>query len=231
MKELYSALLKAKTKIGNIPKNRKAAYGRYADLDAILSAVEPALSEEGLVLVHRVELSEEGRNTLVTQLVHVGTAQSIESAIPLLMKDPNNPQQLGGSMTYARRYGITSLLSIVADDDDDGNTSAGKNRDGNPLPAKKQAPSSDSGEPKKKGVTVERVKEIFTADAKIHKDLVEALIGEFKRAGFGDSQIVPEIRGLLGRNFGQLSQLTEAEARTAVGHARKVGRGDADRLS
>lgn len=227
MKELYTALLNAKRNIGTIAKNRKAAYGRYADLDAILSAVEPALADHGLVIVQRVELDDDKRPMLSTELVHVETAQSIQSLMPLLMKDPSNPQQLGGSMTYARRYGITALLSIVADDDDDGNTSAGKNRDGTPGRPQRQV----QGNAPKKGVSQERIKEVFSVERNIPDNIVEALVGEFKRAEFSDSQIVPEIRALLGRDFGHLSQLTEAEARTAAGHARKVNRGDAERLS
>lgn len=222
MKELYTALLKAKRNISPPQKNRKAMYGRYADLDAVLTAVEGPLAAEGLVITQSVVQGDTGNSFLRTSVVHTETAQSISSDVPLVSKDLNDPQKLGGSITYARRYGITALLSIVADDDDDGNTSAGKQRDGS---------QAQKARPQGKGVSQERIQEVFSVDTNIPQTLVDALVGEFKRADFEDSQIVPEIRALLGRDFGFLSQLTEAEARTAVGHARKVKRGDAERLS
>lgn len=221
MKELYAALLKAKRNISPPQKNRKAMYGRYADLDAVLTAVEGPLAAENLVISQSVVQNDTGSNFLRTSLYHTETGQGISSDVPLVSKDLNDPQKLGGSITYARRYGITALLSIVADDDDDGNTSAGKSRDG----------SKPQGRPPGKGVSQERIQEVFSVERSIPNNIVEALVGEFKRADFSDSQIVPEIRALLGRDFGHLPQLTEAEARTAVGHARKVKRGDAERLS
>ena len=61
--------------------------------------------------------------------------------------------------------------------------------------------------------------------------MVDALIAEYKRAGFGESEIIPEVSAVIDREFKQISELTEAEARTAVGHARKVKAEDEDRLT
>lgn len=214
MSELHQALLRAKRNITPPQKNSKAMYGRYADLEAVLGAVEPALAGEGLLLSHSGRIVD-GQPTLVTSLIHAESGDTLESVIPLVSKNSNDPQQLGGSITYARRYGISALLSIVADDDDDGNTSSGKERDGS----------------KKKGVSEEEVKEAFTTEQNISKKKVEGVFKEFERAGFDDGEVVPEIRKLLGRRFGQLAEITEAEATTAVGHARKVKRGDVQRLT
>lgn len=216
---LHSALLEAKRNMSPPTKNRKAVYGRYADLEAILQAVEPPLADQGLVLTQHGDFLSD-KPVLVTRLTHVDTGESIESAVPLLSKSGNDPQQLGSAITYARRYGITALLSVVADDDDDGNTGAGKERDG----SKKKAPKGE-------GVTEKQIQDALKVQDGLSEKLIDALITEYERADFERGDIVPEIQKLLGREFGQLSELTEAEARAAAGHARKVKRGDSERLS
>jgi hypothetical protein len=40
--------------------------------------------------------------------------------MPLLL-DKRNSQGLGSAITYARRYALTAVLNLVADEDDDGN--------------------------------------------------------------------------------------------------------------
>ncbi|MCA1807713.1 MAG: ERF family protein [Actinobacteria bacterium] len=216
----YRALLEAKRNISPPAKNRKANYGRYADLEAILTAVEPPLADQGLVITQSVEVGEYGP-VLTTRVVHAESGEHISSSVPLVYKNQNDPQQLGGSITYARRYGITALLSVVADDDDDGNTSSGKQKDGKPLPKPKTEPE---------GVTQEQIEGALRG-GELPEKLVQALVTEYKRSGFEEAEIVPEVKALLERDFGQLSTLTEAEARTAAGHARKLKRGDVERLT
>jgi hypothetical protein len=133
VKELYQALMRAKQNINPPQKTGKAMYGRYATLEAVLRAVEGPLANEGL-LISQVGVCEQETPILRTIIIHADTGQTIHSDIPLVSRDDKDPQKLGGSMTYARRYGISAILSIVADDDDDGNTSAGKQRDGTAQP-------------------------------------------------------------------------------------------------
>jgi hypothetical protein len=48
----------------------------------------------------------------------------MQSEQVLRMKDLNNPQQLGSSLTYARRYALASIFNLNQTDDD-GNTATG----------------------------------------------------------------------------------------------------------
>lgn len=222
--ELYQALLRAKQNISAPLKNRKAMYGKYADLDAVLQAVEVPLAKEGLFISQSGVVLDSG-NVLRTSIIHANTGQSIYSDIPLVTKDDRDPQKMGSSITYARRYGITAILSIVADDDDDANTSAGRNRDGS-KPTK-QAPTKAD-----KAVTQEQLEEALAIENPLPKKMVEGLINEYQRAGFNrDVDIMAELHAVIDRDFTHIAELTEAEARTAVGHARKVGRGDVARIS
>lgn len=219
MTELYQALLRAKQNISPPAKTRKAMYGKYADLESVLTSVEGPLAREGLFITQSGVTNIGDTPVLRTTVVHAETGQSIHSDIPLVAKNPNDPQALGGSITYARRYGITAILSIVADDDDDGNTSAGKERDGSKKKAEKQA-------------TIDDVKAAMDIENPLPGKLVDALIKEYQRAGFDkDADMMAEIKALIDRDFGQLAELTKAEATTAAGHARKVKAGDAERLA
>jgi hypothetical protein len=114
MKELIKALIKAKGDFPPIVKDKKGARSRYASLDSVLSAVEPVLLQNGLVVVQAVE-----GDTLKSTLYHV-SGDSLSSVYPL--PSSGTAQEFGGAITYARRYSLCALLSVTADEDDDGAT-------------------------------------------------------------------------------------------------------------
>lgn len=125
-KGFYDALAKAQGAFQPIRRDktvsvRTKAGGTYsfsyAPLEAILRATLPALNKEDFALVQRVE-----EDHLVTTLYH-GQGQ-LHGSIKILVSD-SGPQAYGSALTYARRYGVTLLLGICADDDDDGNAAEG----------------------------------------------------------------------------------------------------------
>lgn len=112
-KNIYQRLHEAKLEIGKVAKNAKNPHFKntYADLNALIEAVEPILLDKGLVLLQPIK---EGKVfTIITSIID---SYSIESYIDL----PNNlnPQQLGSAVTYFRRYTLQSLMSLQAIDDD-----------------------------------------------------------------------------------------------------------------
>ena len=120
-------LLEAKKEIGKVAKNAKNPHFKntYADVNALIEAVEPILLDKGLLLLQPII-----DNHVVTRIIDVESGEAIESALQL----PNglNPQQLGSAVTYFRRYTLQSLLSLQATDDD------GQQASTPPPPAKKQ---------------------------------------------------------------------------------------------
>lgn len=98
----------------------------YAPLESILHAVAPALSKNGLALTQAV-VANNGKDVVETTLRH-SSGQLISNLIPIFVKD-DGPQAYGSGLTYARRYGVTLLLCISADDDDDGNAAEGNTAD------------------------------------------------------------------------------------------------------
>lgn len=140
-----AALAGAAAKFQPIARNRTVSVATrnggsysftYATLDAIVAAVRPALSEAGLVLVQSVITEEVTESTadgvsirreemLETRLLHA-SGEWLSNLTPVLVSDgENSAQAYGSAITYARRYGITQLLCVVADEDDDGNAAAG----------------------------------------------------------------------------------------------------------
>jgi hypothetical protein len=122
MKELYTALLEAKKTFPKIIKNKTNPHfkNRYADLDTILEAIEPSLHRNGLFITQSIS-----GNTLKTRIIHASSGQVLESADGYPLPEGLDSQKFGGAITYARRYDLCSMLSITAEDDDDGAKAVG----------------------------------------------------------------------------------------------------------
>jgi hypothetical protein len=116
---LYPALLAAMRDFNPVVKNKQNPHLKnfYADLGAVLEAVTEPLASHGLLIVQRFS-SDQGTPILITEIVHAESGQSIASALPVICKDPTDPQKLGGAITYARRYSLVAILSLTAEDDD-----------------------------------------------------------------------------------------------------------------
>jgi hypothetical protein len=113
MKNLYLKLAEVKREVGKVSKNSKNPHFKntYADLNALIDAVEPILLEKGLLMLQPIA---EGK--VCTVIFDVETELSIESSIALPVL--SDPQKLGSAITYFRRYTLQSLLSLQAEDDD-----------------------------------------------------------------------------------------------------------------
>jgi hypothetical protein len=113
MKNLYLKLAEVKREVGKVSKNSKNPHFKntYADLNALIDAVEPILLEKGLLMLQPIA---EGK--VCTVIFDVETELSIESSI--LLPALSDPQKLGSAISYFRRYTLQSLLSLQAIDDD-----------------------------------------------------------------------------------------------------------------
>lgn len=108
---LHQKLHRAKLAIGKVTKNATSHHSKYADLNAILSTVEPVLLENGLLLIQPIQ-----GNSVCTQIVDVDSGVMLESCMDL--PQGVNPQNMGSAITYYRRYTLQSALSLQAVDDD-----------------------------------------------------------------------------------------------------------------
>ena len=113
---IFATLDRARAAFPAIVKNRVNPHfkSRYADLEAILDVVEPVLRDHGLCLFQTV--LDNKLHTEVHRTEGTGAATCI-----LPLPEEVDSQKLGSAITYARRYGIVTLLGLVTEDDDDGN--------------------------------------------------------------------------------------------------------------
>lgn len=90
---------------------------KYMTLDSIMHAVRPALAENGLFITQHLH-----GDSLQTVIMHE-SGQYISSSLPFQVMNgsgTNNLQNLGGGLTYLRRYALCAILAIAADEDNDG---------------------------------------------------------------------------------------------------------------
>lgn len=92
---------------------------KYATLDNIIEVYSEPLSNAGLVVYHTSK-----DNILNTIIVDCDDWTDISTQFVL---SGTTPQQIGSSITYAKRYNLWQLLNIATDDDDDGNSASETN--------------------------------------------------------------------------------------------------------
>lgn len=146
--QVATALAKAQGAFPPIPRDRTVTVDikdretrrivgnysyKYAPLETIIEKTRPALSEAQLATLQSPELVPvDGKMVEVvrTVLVH-SSGEWMAVDIPLFFsRGQNAAQDYGSSLTYARRYGMTLILCVAADDDDDAKHLEGSERPG-----------------------------------------------------------------------------------------------------
>ena len=111
--KIYQKIIEAKREIGKVAKNAKNPHFKntYADLNALIEAVEPILLEKGLTLLQPII-----ENKVFSKIIDAESGECVESYLYLPLS--LTPQAMGSAITYYRRYTLQSLLSLQAVDDD-----------------------------------------------------------------------------------------------------------------
>jgi hypothetical protein len=124
IKELLTALAKAQGKISAAKKDSTNPHfkSKYADLASCWEAIKESLSSNGLSLTQWVSPSERGVS--ITTFLGHSSGEWLSSEATFPVKDQSNPQSMGSSITYARRYCLSAAIGLVADEDDDGNAAS-----------------------------------------------------------------------------------------------------------
>lgn len=121
--EIAKAFIKAQSEMANAVKGTTNPFlkNKYADLNAVREAVIPTLNKYGIAVLQPL-VTIEGKNYVKTLLLHE-SGQTMESLTEIIYARQNDAQAQGSGITYARRYGLQSLVCIGADDDDGNNAS------------------------------------------------------------------------------------------------------------
>lgn len=160
----YKKLMKS---IEVVTKNKQGFGYNYADLVAVYDEVKPKIMENNFILIQTVQKSDgimrrkdtavpvskdKDNNILLSgtvdweipvynlhsEIIHE-SGKVLMCDIPLVMDDVD-PQALGSSITYMRRYSLFVLLGMTTEEDDDGLKASAKgkfnqNYGKKPLPA------------------------------------------------------------------------------------------------
>jgi hypothetical protein len=113
--ELGIALATFHSLVGKIGKDAKNPFFKssYASLPHILDEIAEPLEKAGLVISQFPDGSG-----LTTMLIHSKTGQFLMAKYDMPVAKANDPQALGSAISYARRYAVSSILSLKIDDDD-----------------------------------------------------------------------------------------------------------------
>lgn len=154
----------------------------YASLADVTEAAAPVLSSHGLAFTCASQPAGDGTFVLVGRLMHT-SGQFVEGVLPLYGR---TPQEIGGSITYMRRYLLGSLSGLVTDDDPDAPGAAKRTR--------RQVPDGQALTRKTQG----------------------QMFALFKRKGISESAQLAGIINLIGREVESRTDITEAEAKTVI---------------
>ena len=116
--QLAAAMAKAQPAIAPAIKDAANPFfkSKYADLGEVWRVIQAAFAPHGLSVLQVPETAEDGSVTLTTMVLHE-SGEWIAGTMPVrVVKD--DPQGVGSGITYARRYALSAMCGVVAEDDD-----------------------------------------------------------------------------------------------------------------
>jgi hypothetical protein len=177
--KISAAILKAQMSMGVAHKDSQNPFfkSKYADLNSIREACMPALNANGIsVLQPTIQI--DGKNFVQTVLLHE-SGERISGLTEIVYSKSNDAQSQGSGITYARRYGLQSLMNVGAEDDDGTKASAPTN--GHATAPVNKSPELTKGTPAYKkavihiaqGGSIDQVKKTYHLSPEIEKQIFE----------------------------------------------------------
>lgn len=219
LSELAAAMVKVQANLPKLERDRtvevrpknSAPYGySYATLANLSEAVLPLLAENGLTFITMPGSGSQGGMCLRYTLMHT-SGQALSGEFPISAE--GGIQQLGGRITYARRYILAAVVGITADEDDESRLSeegprtaqrAPKNASGGAQTARRSTPppplpQEDNGPGPATGPQLTKAHTVFTSIGWTERD-------DKLRA----SSVI------VGRPLTSSTDMTKAEAHTLI---------------
>jgi hypothetical protein len=117
---LAAALVKAQPQFKTAKMSSVNPFfkSKYADLGEVWEAVQEALEANGLTVSQFPDAI--GQEPALTTILLHESGEWLAATYPLMVTDKEStPQGYGSALTYARRYGLSAVLGVIADVDDD----------------------------------------------------------------------------------------------------------------
>ena len=146
---LAAALAKAQAKIKPAEKDSDNPFfkSKYADLASVQTACREHLAANGLCVIQLPRTVAEGVE-VETMLAHASGEWIAETlTLPVNKKDC---QGVGSAITYARRYGLASIVGVAPDDDDGNAGSRGVHAERQEEPRQAAKPANGTQKPVQK---------------------------------------------------------------------------------
>lgn len=132
--ELAKAWVRVQSEAEDPIKNRKSHNGNYADLGQTLVIARPLLSKHGLALIQHPGKASPGKVLIESLLIHSDSGEWVLMEYEMNdlsegeKRNVNAAQATGLVITYARRYALTTLMLVSAQEDTDANISNPKRK-------------------------------------------------------------------------------------------------------
>ena len=187
---LMKAMIASAPEIRSIAKSKQAYGYKYATLDSLIDMLREVLPKHGLWFTQIPTRTEE-ESVLTTRVFHE-SGEWLEDSILMtdteLQGKANDTQKLGAPITYFRRYVLSSIFGVSADEDVDGNL------------ASKERPQQARPQP--------------TAQKIDSKTYLKKEIRERIDQGATEDSVLGDFANILGTNIiKQVDQMTDDEAR------------------
>lgn len=155
---------------------------KYAPLSEVINTTKPLLAKHGLSVLQSP--SGDGEHIIVTTLLMHSSGEWIEGEPLVLKADKVTAQGAGSAITYGRRYGLSAILGISSEDDDDGNHATG-NKDKTESASKSNLKSEPKPTPKAEP------KPLISGSNPVEKKAVNwaAFWQECKKLGYSQEQV------------------------------------------
>jgi len=116
---LAKALCAMQAELKPAPKDSSNPFlkSKYADLATVWETCRGPLTKNGLS-VAQFASAEDKEVTITTMLLHT-SGEFLSSDLTVQAKE-STPQGIGSAITYARRYGLSALIGLCSEEDDDG---------------------------------------------------------------------------------------------------------------
>ena len=195
--EIVKALVKVQAEIKNPKKEANNPFfkSKYSTLDSVIETYKELCSKNDLVVMENPvsKVTESGKSLIGVEILLMHSSGQFINFDPYLLSPvKNDPQGVGSSITYARRYTLSSVFNIASEDDDDGNSASGNVKH---APKFKVATQAEIGNLKKeiiafsklmaeqgKDVKPEQVEQTLniTDYAKLNSEDVKAAVNKLK---------------------------------------------------
>ena len=115
--EITAAMVKVQGEMGPAIKGKVNPFFKssYATLGDVWESCRDVLQANGIAVIQGARLVD-GKACMETKLVHISGQWF--SSLWEMMPAKEDPQSMGSAITYMRRYSLSAMVGILAEDDD-----------------------------------------------------------------------------------------------------------------